>query len=66
MEIGEIGFDHIGISCSKFHNQWASLLAEAKAVNSAAMVESVIYVCFLDVQEIAPPPNIKAQPLVEE
>ncbi|TYG96536.1 hypothetical protein ES288_A11G358300v1 [Gossypium darwinii] len=39
--------------------------AAANAINSAAMVESVIHVCFLEPQEMTPPPRMKIHPLVD-
>jgi len=56
MESGDIGFGHKGTSNSKFRSHSASLLA-AKATNSAAMVGSVMQVCFLNAQDTAPPPS---------
>ncbi|GJX66142.1 hypothetical protein Tco_0300485 [Tanacetum coccineum] len=44
----------------------AFLPAAAKATNSYSIVELVMQVCFLDSQEIAPPPSRNTQPLVDE
>ena len=54
-ERGDIGFDHKGISYNKFFNYSASSQADAKAINSADMVESTIHICFFDPQDTAPP-----------
>ncbi|KAE9590128.1 hypothetical protein Lalb_Chr21g0316381 [Lupinus albus] len=62
---GAIGFGQIGISCNKFLSHSASLLPAVRAINSAAMVESAMQVCFFEPQETAPPPRLKIHPLVE-
>ena len=65
MDTWGIGLGQIGISISKFLNHSASLQQEVKAINSAAMVESAIQVCFFEPHEITPPPRLKIQPLVD-
>nr|GEZ53066.1 zinc finger, CCHC-type [Tanacetum cinerariifolium] len=63
---GAIGLDHNGSSRSKFFNHSASLPAAAKATNSDSIVEPVLQFCFLEAQEITPPPNRNTQALVDE
>ena len=50
----------------RFLNHSASLLADAKAINSEHIVDSATHVCFLEAHEMAPPQNINTHPLVEE
>ncbi|GKC13146.1 hypothetical protein Tco_1009928 [Tanacetum coccineum] len=49
IDIGTIGFSHIGISCIKFLSHYA-----ANATNSESIVEPVMHVCFLEAHEMAP------------
>nr|GEV75105.1 protein sieve element occlusion B-like [Tanacetum cinerariifolium]GEV75112.1 protein sieve element occlusion B-like [Tanacetum cinerariifolium] len=65
IDIGAIGFGHIGISCIKVFSHSASLPAAANATNSDSIVEPVMHVCFLESHEIAPPPSMNTHPLVE-
>nr|GEY65002.1 retrotransposon protein, putative, Ty1-copia subclass [Tanacetum cinerariifolium] len=61
-----VGLDHNGISRIMFLNHSASLPAATKAINSYSIVELVMQVCFLDAQEISPPPSRNTHPLVDE
>lgn len=61
-----MGFEHKGFSCNKFRSHLASFLADAKAINFAAIIESVMQVYFLDPQEIAPHPSMNTHPLIGE
>ena len=65
IEIGDIDFCHNGISYNISFNHSASVLAEAKAINFATMMELVMIVSFFDPHEIAPPPSVKFHPLVD-
>nr|GEW05900.1 DREB2 transcription factor [Tanacetum cinerariifolium] len=65
IELGAIGLDYNGISRSKFFNHSSSLPAAARATNSYSIIEPVIQVCFLEAQEITPPPSMNTQPLVD-
>ncbi|GJU08273.1 hypothetical protein Tco_1124703 [Tanacetum coccineum] len=64
--MGAIGLDHNGISRMRVLNYSASLLAAAKAINLDFIVELVMQVCFLEAQEVKPPPSRNTQLLVEE
>ncbi|GKA73267.1 hypothetical protein Tco_0779483 [Tanacetum coccineum] len=55
--------DHNGFSRIKFLNHSTFLSVAAKAINSDSIIELVMQVCFLDAQEIAPPPSRNAQSL---
>ncbi|GJS43888.1 hypothetical protein Tco_0568931 [Tanacetum coccineum] len=54
IDIGAIGFGHIGISCIKFLSHSASLPTPANVTNSDSIVEPVMHVCFLEAHEMAP------------
>ncbi|WVZ14577.1 hypothetical protein V8G54_012143 [Vigna mungo] len=64
--IDDIDFGNNGISNMRFLNHSASFPTEARAIIFEAIVEFVMQVCFLDDQEIAPPPRRKIQPLAKE
>lgn len=66
IETGGMGLGHNGILKRKILNHSPSLEADDKATNSAAMVEYVIHVFFLDPQDTALPPKRYTHPLVEE
>lgn len=55
MYTGGIGLDHIKIFIRKFCNYLASLVHEAKATNSAIIVESTIQICFFEPHEVVYP-----------
>ncbi|GJW39248.1 zf-CCHC domain-containing protein [Tanacetum coccineum] len=57
IETCAIGLDHNGISRIMFLNDSASLPVVAKATNSDSIIKLVMQVCFLDTQEITPPPS---------
>ena len=58
-------FEIKGISQRKSFIHSASFPVSAKATNSDSIVECVMQVCFLDLQEIAPPPKVNTQPDVD-
>ena len=64
--IGEIGFINRSISYMRILNYSASLLTNAKVINSKHIVESATHVCFLEAHEMAPPLNTNTHPLVKE
>nr|GEW08562.1 protein sieve element occlusion B-like [Tanacetum cinerariifolium] len=66
IDIGAIGFGHIGISCIKFLSNSASLPVAANATNSDSIVQPVMHVYFLEAHEMAPPPSRNTHPLVED
>lgn len=60
---GGIGLGQNGNSYNKFLNYFTSL-NDASAMNSAALVESAIHVCFLEPQKIVSPLNENIHPLI--
>nr|GFA08638.1 zinc finger, CCHC-type [Tanacetum cinerariifolium] len=64
IDIGAIGFGHIGISCIKFLSHSASLPAAANATNLDSIVEPVMHVCFLEAHEMEPLLIRNTHPLV--
>ena len=65
MDTSAIDFCQTGISYNKFLSYSTSLLHATNAINSAAMVESAMHVCFFEPQETAASPRLKIHPLVE-
>ncbi|GAA0140543.1 hypothetical protein LIER_01865 [Lithospermum erythrorhizon] len=59
-------FGHRDNSYNKFRSHSASLHADANAINSDAMDESRIHVCFLEPQETVPLPRVKIHQDVDE
>ena len=65
MQIAGTGFDHLGISSTKWRSHSASSAALSSAMNSDSIVDLAIQVYFEDFHEIAALPSVKTYPLVD-
>ncbi|KAL2534468.1 Uncharacterized protein Adt_07819 [Abeliophyllum distichum] len=65
MQIAGTGFDYLGISSKKLRSHSASSPHLSKAINSDSMVDLAITVCLEDFHDIAAPPKVNTNPLVD-
>ena len=65
MQIAGTGFDHLGISSTKWQSHSASSAALSSAMNSDSIVDLAIQVYLEDFHEIVAPPSVKTYPLVD-
>ena len=63
MQIGGIGFGHLGISSRKWRSHSASSSHLYRAINYDSVVDLTITVCLEDFHETVAPLNVNTKPL---